>query len=423
MQMVLERRRADGLLRESEALLEALVAERTTELAAANRQLRTEIEERRKIEEVLLQSQKMEAIGQLTGGMAHDFNNLLTPIIGSLDMLQRRGVGSERERRLIAGALAAAERARTVVQRLLAFARRQPLHPSAVDVAELLRGMVALITAASAASIKVVLDLAAETPPAHADASQLEMAILNLAVNARDAMPEGGVLTLAARGATVPPHHPTLTPGDYVRISVADTGEGMDEATLARAAEPFFSTKSVGQGTGLGLSMVHGLASQLGGALVLSSPPGQGALIELWLPVSHEAVRPQREASIANVSPGARGTVLLVDDEDLVRASTAEMLKELGYQVVEVCCALDALAAFEGGQTFDLLLTDHVMPGMSGAELVRRLREKFPELRALLVSGYADVDALAPDLPRLAKPFRHDELADSLAALGAAKVA
>jgi CheY-like chemotaxis protein len=249
------------------------------------------------------------------------------------------------------------------------------------------------------------------------------MAILNLAVNARDAMPEGGVLTLAARGATVPPHHPTLTPGDYVRISVADTGEGMDEATLARAAEPFFSTKSVGQGTGLGLSMVHGLASQLGGALVLSSPPGQGALIELWLPVSHEAVRPQREASIANVSPGARGTVLLVDDEDLVRASTAEMLKELGYQVVEVCCALDALAAFEGGQTFDLLLTDHVMPGMSGAELVRRLREKFPELRALLVSGYADVDALAPDLPRLAKPFRHDELADSLAALGAAKVA
>jgi signal transduction histidine kinase len=423
MQMVLERRRADGLLRESEALLEKLVTERTAELEAANAQLRREMEERQKVEEALLHAQKMEAIGQLTGGMAHDFNNLLTPIIGSLDTLQRRGVGNEREQRLIAGGLAAAERAKSVVQRLLAFARRQPLQPTAVDVRDLLGGLVDLITTGAAGSMEVVLDLADEVPAAHADPSQLEMAILNLAVNARDAMPDGGRLTLAARGATIGADHPTLKPGDYVQISIADTGQGMDEDTLARAVEPFFSTKGVGQGTGLGLSMVHGLASQLGGALVLSSPAGHGVVAELWLPVSREVARREHAPQVETGPPGARGTVLLVDDEELARASTAEMLKELGYQVIEACCAVDALALIEDGRTFDLLLTDHVMPGMSGAELAGRLRAKAPELRVLLVSGYADVESVAPDLPRLAKPFRHAELADSLAALGDTKVA
>jgi signal transduction histidine kinase len=226
----------------------------------------------------------MEAIGELTGGMAHDFNNLLTPIIGSLDMLQRRGVGTDREQRLIAGALAAAERAKVVVQRLLAFARRQPLQPSAVDVAALLRGMVSLVTSGSATPVEVVLDLAGETPAAHADPNQLEMAILNLAVNARDAMPEGGVLTLAARGATITEGHPTLARGDYVRISVADTGKGMDEATLARAVEPFFSTKGVGQGTGLGLSVSYGIIDSMGGTMGYRRAPAGGALFYFELP-------------------------------------------------------------------------------------------------------------------------------------------
>lgn len=416
MKMVLERRRADGLLRESEAKLEALVAARTAEL-------QEQIGERRKVEDALYQAQKMEAIGQLTGGVAHDFNNLLTPIIGGLDILQRRGVGGEREQRLIAAALASAERAKTVVQRLLAFARRQPLQACAVDIANLLGGMIELIKSASAPPITVVLQIADDLPPAHADPSQLETAILNLAVNARDAMPDGGVLTIGASTEAIGPKHATLKPGDYVRLSVADTGTGMDEATLARAVEPFFSTKTVGHGTGLGLSMVHGLISQLGGALALSSKPGEGVVALLWLPVSLEAVRPASLQGAHAASEPAYGTALLVDDEDLPRASTAEMLKELGYQVVEVCSALDALALFDSGRSFDLLLTDHVMPGMSGADLVRQLREKYPELRALIISGYAEVDAIAPDLPRLMKPFRHDELANSLAALMSAKVA
>ena len=419
MQMVLERRRADGLLRESEAQLEALVAARTAELTAANAELKEQIRQRQRAEEALFQARKMEAIGQLTGGVAHDFNNLLTPIIGSLALLRQRGVGSEREQRMIAGALTSAERAKTVVQRLLAFARRQPLQPCAIDLADLLQGMAALLTTASHPSIRVVLDVAADTPAAHADPHQLEMAILNLSVNARDAMPDGGVLTITAHGEDIGQGHPTLKPGHYVHISVADTGTGMDAATLARAVEPFFSTKGVGQGTGLGLSMVHGLASQLGGALALSSTLGEGVVAELWLPVSREAVRQPNAPVDSPASETPRGVALLVDDEELVRTSTAEMLKELGYQVVEVCSALEALALFEAGRSFDLLLTDHLMPGMSGAELVRQLHAKYPALRALIISGYSDVDGIAADLPRLMKPFRHTELAERLATLTA----
>jgi CheY-like chemotaxis protein len=286
-----------------------------------------------------------------------------------------------------------------------------------VDVGELLTGLVGLVTTASSSPIRVVLEIADDTPAAHADANQLEMAVLNLSVNARDAMPKGGDLTITTHGETIGSGHPTLKPGDYVRISVADTGIGMDEATLARAVEPFFSTKGVGQGTGLGLSMVHGLASQLGGVLALSSTLGKGVVADLWLPVSGEAIQLARQQSAVVASEAAPGTALLVDDEDLPRASTAEMLKELGYQVVEVCSALDALALFDDGWSFDLLLTDHLMPGMSGADLVRRLRSKHPELRALIISGYADVDGIDQDLPRLMKPFRHNDLANSLAAL------
>ena len=421
MQMVMERRRADGLLRDSEAALEALVTVRTAELSAANARLAEQINARREAEEALFQAQKIEAIGRLTGGVAHDFNNLLTPIIGALEILQLKGVPGDREQRLIAIALESAERAKVVVQRLLAFARRQPLQTRAVNVAELLKAMTDLVLTAATPAIRLVMDVASDTPDVHADPDQLATAILNLSFNARDAMSEGGTLTIGARGDRIGSDHPGLEAGDYVRISAADTGVGMDEETLARCVEPFFSTKVSGQGTGLGLSMVDGLASQLGGALRLSSKKGEGVLAEMWIPVSHHPVRAEEPPQTNDGSPrAARGLALLVDDEERVRTIVVAMLQELGYEVVEVCSALDALALLDAGQRFDLLLTDHVMPGMSGADLVRQLRDKYPALRALIMSGYADVDAISPDLPRLVKPFRQADLANSLDRLATA---
>ena len=372
-------------------------------------------------QEALRQTQKMEAMGQLTGGVAHDFNNLLTPIIGSLDMLTRRGVGSERERRLIDGALQSAERAKTLVQRLLAFARRQPLQPVAVDLAALVESMAGLMSSTIGPRIEVRVEIEPGLPPAVADPNQLEMALLNLAVNARDAMPDSGALTIRASRGSVRGERSGLRPGHYVRLSVADTGNGMDEATRARAVEPFFSTKGIGKGTGLGLSMVHGLTAQLGGGLTIASAPGQGTTVELWLPASLRPAEADGTGASAPQQPrSTRGWALLVDDEDLVRMSTADMLMDLGYEVAEACSAEEALRLLDGGLAPDLLVTDHLMPGMSGAELARQVRSRSPDLPVLIVSGYAQVDGIAPDLPRLTKPFRNAELAQSLAALMAA---
>ncbi|MET3722836.1 GAF domain-containing protein [Sphingomonas trueperi] len=369
-------------------------------------------------EEALRQSQKMEAMGQLTGGVAHDFNNLLTPIVGSLDMLQRRGIGNEREQRLIAGAVQSAERAKTLVQRLLAFARRQPLQPVAVDVAKLVHGMGDLVSSTSGPQIEVVLQVADDLPAAKADPNQLEMALLNLAVNARDAMPKGGVLRISAAVEKVGRGHRSgLKLGTYVKLSVADTGAGMDEATLARAIEPFFSTKGVGKGTGLGLSMVHGLASQLGGALTIQSEPDRGTTIELWLPQSAKIPQASEQSGDHSLVPMVRGVALLVDDEELVRMSTADMLTEMGYAVVEAASGEEAMRMLEKGVTFDLLLTDHLMPGITGTDLARMVQAARPDVPVLLVSGYAEAEGVDPDLPRLIKPFRKDELASSLAQL------
>ncbi|MGP7796928.1 PAS domain S-box protein [Sphingomonas sp. CLY1604] len=368
-------------------------------------------------QEALRQSQKMEAMGSLTGGVAHDFNNLLTPIIGSLDMLVRKGLGSERERRLIGGALQSAERAKTLVQRLLAFARRQPLQPTAVDIGRVVDNMAGLIAATLGPTIDVRVDLA-DVPPARADLNQLEMALLNLAVNARDAMPDGGTLTIAARAQSVTMRDGRGLPrGHYVRLSVADTGFGMDSETMKRAVEPFFSTKGVGKGTGLGLSMVHGLAAQLGGGLTIDSTPGEGATISLWLPISVTTVSDdERPVEIAPGTMG-RGTALLIDDEELVRMSTADMLADLSYRVVEAGSAEEALRLLRGGLEPDLLVTDHLMPGMSGAQLARELKASRPHLPVLIVSGYAEEEGIDADIPRLTKPFRNAELAASLSAL------
>jgi PAS domain S-box-containing protein len=377
------------------------------------------IAEREEVQKALRQSQKMEAMGQLTGGVAHDFNNLLTPIVGTLDMLQRRGVGGEREQRLIAGAMQSAERAKTLVQRLLAFARRQPLQPVPVDVAKLVSDMGDLVASTTGPQIKVVVDAPQSLPAAVADLNQLEMALLNLSVNARDAMLEGGTMRISATTEAVGMGHRSRLPaGDYLCLSVADTGTGMDAATLARAVEPFFSTKGVGKGTGLGLSMVHGLASQLNGALTIQSSPGLGTNVELWLPRSMTVPAAALRIVEAPEPHVARGVALLVDDEDLVRASTSYMLAELGYRVIEAASGEEAMTLIAAGESFDLLLTDHLMPGMSGTELARAVRASRPGVAILLVSGYGEREGLDPDLPRLSKPFRENELAASLALLG-----
>ncbi len=369
-------------------------------------------------QEALRQSHKMEAMGQLTGGVAHDFNNLLTPIVGSLDMLQRKGIGGPREQRLIEGAMQAADRAKTLVQRLLAFARRQPLQPKAVDVRRLITGMADLIGSTSGPQFRVVAEVPDDVPPAMADINQLEMALLNLGVNARDAMPDGGTIRISADAEEV--HSAQvggLCPGRYVRFSVADTGVGMDKATLERAIEPFYSTKGIGKGTGLGLSMVHGLASQLGGALAIKSQPDLGTNVQFWVPASEGPVSEARPSVEAAPSSTERGTALLVEDEDLARASTAEMLFDLGYAVVEAASAEEALRLIDGGLTPELLVTDHLMPGMSGTELAQVVRQSQPRVQVLIVSGYAELEGIAADLPRLTKPFRNADLVAILTTL------
>jgi len=292
------------------------------------------------------------------------------------------------------------------------------LQATAVDLQLLIGGMAELIASTSGPQIDVRVELADDLPPAVADANQLEMAILNLAVNARDAMPDGGVLTISAAQASVgSDHRSQLSPGEYLRLSVQDAGTGMDEATLSRAVEPFFSTKGIGKGTGLGLSMVHGLASQLDGSMTISSSPGAGTTVELWLPISPSSAQEGRETPAELPKRGRLGTALLVDDEDLVRMSTADMLMDLGYEVIEAGSAEEALKIVRDGLRPDLLVTDHLMPGMSGVELARNLRSSNPKLPILIISGYAEAEGVAPELPRLTKPFRNAELAESLAAI------
>jgi len=318
---ITERRRMEAAMRRSEERLRAL--NETLEERVQQRSHELEL-----AQEALRQSQKLESMGQLTGGVAHDFNNLLTPIVGSLDLLHRRGLGTERERRLIEGALQSADRAKMLVQRLLAFARRQPLQPTAIDIGDLVRDMRDLIVSTSGPRVQVELAVADDLPAAHADANQIEMALLNLTVNARDAMPDGGQLRIEVSCESIAADS-RFREGRYVRLSVKDTGVGMDQRTAEKAIEPFFTTKGVGQGTGLGLSMVHGLAAQLGGGLTIDSTVGQGTTVSLWLPTSESAAT--RNIAGPDVDPVKldHGTALVVDDEDLVRASTVHMLREL----------------------------------------------------------------------------------------------
>ena len=361
---------------------------------------------------------KLETLGQLTGGVAHDFNNLLTPIVGALDMLRRQHEADERSSRLISGAMQASERAATLVQRLLSFARRQHLEARTVDVKALVEGMHDLMQRTIGPHIAVRVETAANLPAARVDPAQLELAVLNLAVNARDAMGGGGHLHLALDQTQVDAAEDGLEPGRFIRLSVTDSGMGMDEATLARAIEPFFTTKGQGEGTGLGLSMVHGLAAQSGGALKIRSKVGKGTTAELWLPAADDKAEELNDADDSLPSQPRRASVLLVDDEDLVRLATAEMLREMGHSVQEANTGSSALKLITSGEEFDLLITDYLMPGMRGSELIEEAHRHRPGLPVLLLTGYANLaKGEAAGLPRLAKPFREADLARSVAAL------
>jgi PAS domain S-box-containing protein len=379
-----------------------------------------DITARRQAEEALRQSQKLEAIGQLTGGVAHDFNNLLTPIVGSLDLLQRKFSSDAQALRFISSALQSAERARLLVQRLLAFARRQHLDARAIDLRHLVKGMLDLIGRPLGPRIEVRVEMADDLPAARVDPNQLELALLNLAVNARDAMPDSGTISISAKAQDIMGGEGlALAPGRYVCLSVADTGVGMPPETLARAVEPFFSTKGVGKGAGLGLSMVHGLAAQSGGQLTLESEPGKGTIAALWLPVANTAPGDGR-GGLEKKPPLRSLSILLADDDDLVRAGAAAMLETMGHSVVQASSGMDALEHIASGAVCDVLVTDHRMPSMTGAELVRRARALRPGLPAVLITGFTD-STDTENLPRLAKPFRAADLAAAVAQAAAAK--
>ncbi len=408
-------------LEQLNAELERRVAERTAELAQANAELEQRVEERTREREAALaqvhEMRKLESLGQLTGGVAHDFNNLLMVILSNLELLRKRVPEDPRVLRLIDGAMQGAERGATLTRRMLAFARRQELRPASVDVPQLVAGMEELLRRTLGPAIEITAEYSPDLPRARVDPNQLELAVLNLALNARDAMPEGGRLIISGHCQTNGWNRPAeLPPGRYVCLSVSDNGVGMDEATLKRAAEPFFTTKGSVKGTGLGLSMVHGLAAQSEGAMRISSRPGMGTTVELWLPVSLEATVQDTPAQDSIAVTGLnRHRVLLVDDDALVVASTSAMLEDLGHSVIEALSGQHALEILRDGGVVDVVLTDHVMPGMTGSELARRIRENWPALPVILATGYADLAGnIDPSLPRLSKPYVQSDLGEQI---------
>ena len=370
-------------------------------------------------QQTLFHVQKLESIGQLTGGVAHDFNNLLTAILGSLDLLRKRMPEDPRSEKLLGNAIAAAERGSVLTQRMLSFARRQELHLQPVDLSTLVTNMKELMQRSIGPSIQIVVDIAPSLAPVKTDSNQLESALLNLVLNARDAMPQGGRITISGKEVWTGPNDVhRLSLGHYVVLSVTDTGTGMDESTLTRAAEPFFTTKGVGKGTGLGLSMVHGLAEQSGGKLQISSKLGAGTQIEIWIPVSSEAVSAADDAPDAaeavRVTP--KSVILVVDDDDLVLINTVAMLEDMGHKTFQARSAGDALVAIAEHREIDLIITDHAMPGMTGMQLLHAIAEIRPDLRAVLATGYAELPGgTSPTVCRLAKPFRQSELAAAVA--------
>jgi signal transduction histidine kinase len=412
------RKTVEERLRQMNESLEERVAARTAELSRTHAAILSEMEQRRRVEEQLLQAQKMEAVGQLTGGVAHDFNNLLMAVLGNLQLLRKRLPADPRLTRLIEGSIQGAERGAALTKRLLAFARRQDLSVGPVDVAALAKGVEDLLVRSVGQGITIEWRLQAGLPPAHADANQLELALLNLVVNARDAMPQGGVVTISLSARTAAGDEDDLEAGDYLVLGVADGGIGMDETTLERAIDPFFSTKEVGRGTGLGLSMIHGLAVQLGGRLKLRSKLGEGTTAEVWLPattVARPGVTPL-PVPVPTAATERTLRILAVDDDALILMSTVDMLEDLGHSVISAHSGAKALELLREGAEVDLLITDFSMPGMSGAELARSAKTLRPDLPVLLATGYAELpEGVDNSLPRLGKPYQQEQLANEIA--------
>ncbi|MFC0202826.1 hybrid sensor histidine kinase/response regulator [Novosphingobium soli] len=391
-------------------------------LRELNDTLETRVEQevaiRQKAEEALRQAQKMEAVGQLTGGIAHDFNNLLMAVMSSLTLLQKRLPPDPTIERLIDNAMQGAQRGAALTQRMLAFARRQDLSAERIDVPELVRDMRDLMERTIGPQWSLDLAFPAELPAVMADANQLEMAILNLAVNARDAMPEGGAIRITAEHSRAPDTGAGgLAAGSYIALSVIDTGEGMDAATLARATEPFFTTKGPGKGTGLGLSMIHGLAKQLGGSFNLHSHPGEGTQATLWLPVAKGEATPALPSSRAADEQERLGRlrIVAVDDDGLILMNTAALLEDLGHEVLEASSGEMALDLLRRYPDVDVLVTDQAMPGMTGTQLADHATAERGDLPIVLASGYGDVpQGSQARIVKLGKPFTQAMLEQAL---------
>jgi signal transduction histidine kinase/ActR/RegA family two-component response regulator len=406
----------------------AALAERADALGEANRELKVQMDERERAEEALRQSQKMEAVGQLTGGVAHDFNNILMVASSGLDLLDRTADPGRRQT-LKDGIRQAVDRGASLTRQLLAISRRSALQPEVIELRERIEGMRMLLDRSLREDIEVEVRLPDDLWPVEADPSQLEVALLNIAVNARDAMPKGGALLIEAENAAGVSDGDLS--GDYVKLSVTDEGVGISREMLGRIFEPFFTTKGVGKGTGLGLAQVYGFCRASGGDVRVQSELGRGSTVSLYLPRSHEA-RPARSADIAAppsagpASSGPRGRVLLVEDEEGVASLVTEMLGELGYEVVHVSTAAAALRRLQAEPNLDLVFSDMVMPGrMNGMELAQEILRRRPDLPVLLTTGYSDAaeQARAHGLRLLVKPYRLQALAEALADIEAQRTA
>lgn len=413
---VTDRKTSEATLRRLNETLEERVAARTAELEAAHAVVLAEIEQRQRAEKHLRQAQKMEMIGQLTGGVAHDFNNLLTAVLGNLELVRKSVPDDSKIARLVDAAIQGALRGAALTQRLLTFARRQELKVEPRNIADLVLGAADLIERSVGGQFELYLDLPATLPMVLVDANQIELAVLNLVINARDAMPDGGIISISADQLEASAED-DLPAGLYVRLRVSDTGHGMDAETLEKAKEPFFSTKEPGKGTGLGLSMVYGLAIQLKGTLRLASEVGRGTTAELWLPATTiaaeqgKATAPEPYGEVID-----KITIIVVDDDALIAMSTAAMLEDLGHDVIEANSGDRALDILRDGRPVDLLITDYLMPRMNGLQLAVSARQIRPELPVLLATGYAELPTESGTaFPRIGKPYQQDQLAAEVA--------